>query len=489
MSNGFNTFADLCERSRVWYWFKEISAVPRGSNKEEKICKFIMDFAEKFNLEYRQDEIGNLFLQKSAQNSDSKEIVALQGHLDMVWQKTDDSKFDFENQAIMPYVDGEWVTAGATTLGADNGIGVANILTILENTEISHPNIEAIFTVAEETGLTGAFQLDSDKLKATKLINLDASPFDMITIGCAGGLDTVVSFAYDTVDISSNFTGFQIVMEGLAGGHSGVDINKGKENANKLMVRFLQGLTKEIELHINNIKSDYPRNAIPRLCTAIIYVENTKIKDFQSRFQKAKELIIQELKSAEKNLEISCVEHETSDKSVMVAHDQAKILKALNVLPNGVYKLSSQNSALVETSTNTANLYLSNGFVKVGTLQRASSTHSMHDLAEKVMNVFQLGEFKDLKVDQFGEYNGWQPDFSSDLVKVVVALYHDLFDMKPEITACHAGLECAIIDSNHVMDKVSLGPDILDMHAPFERVKTDTVDKLEILIKNLLAKL
>lgn len=485
----YTEFNKLAGQHRVWHWFQEISNIPRGSGHEQAICEYLINFAKVENLECRQDESGNVFINKPAQKGGSDAVVALQGHVDMVWQKTDNSDFDFLTQPIRPYVDGEWVTAGETTLGADNGVAVAYIMAVLEDQHIAHPNIEAILTIGEETGLIGANAMDASLLKSTMMINLDGGPFGGIIVGCAGGVDSVISFDYTTQIAPDDTHSYTITVEGLKGGHSGGNINQGRQNANKLMVRILRELSLNMEIYIQSIHSDYPRNAIPRLCKSTIFVKKEDEMELGQMFLKLVEILNHEIKPAEPNLHIGIEQAYEMNNSVILPDEQNKILRTLNAVPNGVYKHSPINSSLVDTSTNMATIQMANGQCTVGTLQRGVNTPSMFDLADKIADTFEIAQLNNLKIEQFGKYDGWQPDYNSPLVAKAVESYQKLFNIKPTVETCHGGLECAIIDSAGVMEKIAVGPEMEDLHSPGERVKTKTVTDFELVLHDLLAKI
>lgn len=471
------------EPSAVWNNFSKLNAVPRPSKKEERVIAFMMDFGTALGLETLKDEVGNVIIRKPASPGfENKKIVTLQSHLDMVHQKNSNTDFDFDNQGIQMRIEKDWVKATGTTLGADNGMGVAAIMALLESTDISHPPLEALFTIDEETGMTGAFGLKGGILKGDILLNLDTEEDDEIDIGCAGGIDVTAKRSYNEKPLVHGDIGFDIKVNGLSGGHSGMDINKGLGNANKIMNRLLYaGLSYNMRIAV--LDGGSLRNAIPRESRAIINVAKTQEATFLNAFEKIANEIKSELQFIEKELQISITPRKPS-KKVMGLGAQGKLLKGIYAAHNGVYAMSASIPGLVETSNNIAKVNVKDGEILIGCLTRSSVETAKMDLANALMATFELAGFD---VDFSGSYPGWNPNPNSEILKITQKSYIDLFSEQPKVVACHAGLECGILGQNYPeMDMVSFGPTIHGAHSPDERVSITSVQKfwkflLEIL--------
>jgi len=471
------------EPSAVWNNFSKLNAVPRPSKKEERVIAFMMDFGTALSLETLKDEVGNVIIRKPASPGfENKKMVTLQSHLDMVHQKNSNTDFDFDNQGIQMRIEKDWVKATGTTLGADNGMGVAAIMTLLESTDISHPPLEALFTIDEETGMTGAFGLKGGILKGDILLNLDTEEDDEIDIGCAGGIDVTAKRSYNEKPLVHGDIGFEIKVNGLSGGHSGMDINKGLGNANKIMNRLLYaGLSYNMRIAV--LDGGSLRNAIPRESRAIINVAKTQEATFLNAFEKIANEIKSELQFIEKELQISITPRKPS-KKVMGLGVQGKLLMGIYAAHNGVYAMSASIPNLVETSNNIARIRVKDGEILIGCLTRSSVETTKMDLAHALKATFELAGFD---VDFSGSYPGWNPNPNSEILKITQKSYIDLFAEKPKVVACHAGLECGILGQNYPeMDMVSFGPTIHGAHSPDERVSITSVQKfwkflLEIL--------
>lgn len=471
------------EPSAVWNNFSKLNAVPRPSKKEERVIAFMMDFGTALSLETLKDEVGNVIIRKPASPGfENKKMVTLQSHLDMVHQKNSNTDFDFDNQGIQMRIEKDWVKATGTTLGADNGMGVAAIMTLLESTDISHPPLEALFTIDEETGMTGAFGLKGGILKGDILLNLDTEEDDEIDIGCAGGIDVTAKRSYNEKPLVHGDIGFEIKVNGLSGGHSGMDINKGLGNANKIMNRLLYaGLSYNMRIAV--LDGGSLRNAIPRESRAIINVAKTQEATFLNAFEKIANEIKSELQFIEKELQISITPRKPS-KKVMGLGVQGKLLMGIYAAHNGVYAMSASIPNLVETSNNIARIRVKDGEILIGCLTRSSVETAKMDLAHALKATFELAGFD---VDFSGSYPGWNPNPNSEILKITQKSYIDLFAEKPKVVACHAGLECGILGQNYPeMDMVSFGPTIHGAHSPDERVSITSVQKfwkflLEIL--------
>ncbi len=469
----------------LWNKFADLNAIPRGSKKEERIIQFMKNFGQNLGLETLEDEVGNIIIRKPATYgmSDRKPIV-MQSHLDMVHQKNNDTLFDFNTQGINMYIEGDWVKAKGTTLGADNGLGVATIMAILESNSIAHPNLEALFTIDEETGMTGAMGLKSGLLKGEILLNLDTEEDDEIGVGCAGGIDITASRTYKENATEKSEIGFSIEVKGLQGGHSGMQIHEGLGNANKIMNRLLFNANKMFGLRISEINGGSLRNAIPRESKAIVTVNTKKETQFLSHIKHLTNIIKTEFKITEPHLEILAFKVNTP-KKVMELNTQESILKAIYAAYNGVYRMSADIPDLVETSNNIAKVEIKNCILKIECLTRSSVESSKLDLANALQATFELAG---CIVKFSGNYPGWTPNMNSAILKIMIDIYQQLNDGKqPHVAACHAGLECGILGQNYPdMDMISFGPNIKGAHSPDERVQISSVQKywkfvLEIL--------
>ena len=468
----------------LWNKFADLNAVPRPSKKEERVIAFMKDFGKSLGLETMEDEVGNVIIRKPATKGlEDRKTVVLQSHLDMVHQKNNDTDFNFDAQGIKMYVDGDWVRAKGTTLGADNGIGVATIMAILESNIIEHPALEALFTIDEETGLTGAKGLKGGLLKGDILLNLDTEEDDEIGVGCAGGVDVTATGTYNETEEPKNSATFTIKLNGLNGGHSGMDINKGLGNANKLMNRLLFATNDFMKLA--KLEGGSLRNAIPRESVARIVVSSEE--KFLTEFEKMKKAILDEYKSLEPNLSITAEKSDENFTKVMTGDDQTNFLKAMNAAHNGVYRMSPDIEDLVETSNNISKVLVANGIIKVECLTRSSVESSKEVLANALTSTFELAGYK---VNLAGDYPGWAPNMDSPILKILDNLYQKMNGEKANVAACHAGLECGILGQNYPeMDMISFGPTIKGAHSPDERASISSVQKywefvLEIL-KNI----
>ncbi len=459
----------------IWSHFADLNAVPRPSKKEERVIQFMMDFGKNLNLETFKDNAGNVVIKKPATTGmENRKTVVLQGHLDMVHQKNSGTHFDFDSQGIDMYVEGDWVKANGTTLGADNGLGVAAIMAILSSSDIAHPAIEALFTIDEETGMTGAMELDSSLISGKILLNLDTEEEDEIGIGCAGGVDVTAEQTYKEEETPSNVTAYKISITGLQGGHSGMDIHKGLGNANKLMNRILFDGFTNYGLRISSIHGGSLRNAIPRESFAIVIIDKATKDAFESEMDQKIAAITSEYLSLEPNMIISISETKTPD-MVMELGIQEGMTKAIYAALNGVYRMSPDVENLVETSNNIAKVTIENGSLKVECLTRSSSETSKWDLANSLQSCFELAG---CEVSFSGNYPGWLPNINSEILNLMVATYERLFESKPRVAACHAGLECGILGEHFPgMDMISFGPNILGAHSPDEKAQISSTQK------------
>lgn len=470
------------EPREVWKHFAALNEVPRPSKKEEKVIAFIKAFGENLGLETKVDEVGNVIILKPAtQGMEDRKTIVLQSHLDMVCQKNNDVEFDFDTQGIQMEIDGDWVRAKGTTLGADNGLGVAAIMAILESKDIPHPAIEALFTIDEETGMTGAIGLKPNTLTGEILLNLDTEEDDEIDIGCAGGIDVTAMQTFSTEKYSGEAV--KIEIKGLQGGHSGMDIHKGLGNANKLLARFLfVGLTNDIQLV--SIDAGGLRNAIPREGTAVFSVNDSQL--FLMLAEEMKTQILEEFSSLEKDLTIN-IEAITTEGQKISHEDSAKIIRALHAAHNGVFRMSPDVEGLVEASNNVARVELKDGKFQALNLTRSSVESTKVEVATQLKATFELAG---IPVEFSGSYPGWKPKPGSEIVKIMEQLYEKNFGEKPSVVACHAGLECGIIGANYPkMEMVSFGPTIRGAHSPDERASISSTQKFWKFLKNILAEI
>lgn len=472
------------EPKALWNKFADLNAVPRPSKKEERVIAFMKDFGENLGLETLVDEVGNVIIKKPAtEGMEGRKTIVMQSHLDMVHQKNADTIFNFDTQGIDMYVEGDWVRAKGTTLGADNGLGVATIMAILESTDIPHPAIEALFTIDEETGMTGAMGLKGGLLQGEILLNLDTEEDDEIDIGCAGGVDVTAEREYNEEEVPENSIAYTIKVRGLNGGHSGMDIDKGLGNANKIMNRLLFDGFENFGLQIAEIDGGSLRNAIPRESTATVIISGIFEEAFFSETQEIIGDIKAEYKTTEPNLQI-IIEPTDMPEKVMDLGVQEGLTRALYAAHNGVYRMSADMDNLVETSNNIARVTVKNGKLHIGCLTRSSVETSKFDLANALRSAFEL---IGCEVTFKGSYPGWTPNVKSEILDVLTSIYEKQNGSKPHVVACHAGLECGILGTNYPdMDMISFGPTIKGAHSPDERASISSAQKywkfvLEIL--------
>lgn len=472
------------EPKALWNKFADLNAVPRPSKKEDRVIQFIKDFGNNLGLETFEDEIRNVIIRKPAtKGMEDRKPIVLQGHLDMVHQKNNDTIFDFDTEGIQMYVDGDWVRAKGTTLGADNGLGVAAIMAILESTDIAHPAIEALFTIDEETGMTGALNLKGGILQGEILLNLDTEEDDEIDIGCAGGIDVTAKRNYNLEETPDGSVGYTITVKGLNGGHSGMDIHKGLGNANKIMNRLFFDSFENFGLQISEINGGSLRNAIPRESVAKVIVAEMYNDVFLFEMQETIADIKAEFQTTEPNLTIEITPSELPN-TVMDLGVQEGLLRGLYAAHNGVYRMSADMEDLVETSNNVARVIVKDGHILIQCLTRSSVETSKFDLANGLRSAFELFG---CEVDFAGSYPGWTPNVNSPILGVLVSIYERQNQEKPKVVACHAGLECGILGTNYPdMDMISFGPTIHGAHSPDERASISSSQKfwkflLEIL--------
>ncbi len=472
------------EPKALWNKFADLNAVPRPSKKEERIIEFMKNFGNSLGLETFEDEIRNVIIRKSATaGMENRKPIVLQGHLDMVHQKNADTNFDFDKQGIDMYVDGDWVRARGTTLGADNGLGVAMIMAILESKEIKHPAIEALFTIDEETGMTGALNLKGGILQGEILLNMDTEEDDEIDIGCAGGIDVTATRSYQEEETPEDAVAYTITVKGLNGGHSGMDIHKGLGNANKIMNRLLFDAFENFGLQISEINGGSLRNAIPRESVAKVVVAGMYDEAYVFDMQEIINDIKTEFKTTEPNLEIEIVKSDLP-KKVMDLGVQEGILRSIYAAHNGVYRMSADMQDLVETSNNVARVIIKDGEISIGCLTRSSVETSKFDLANALRSAFELSG---CEVNLSGSYPGWTPNVKSEILDILVSVYEKQNNEKPKVVACHAGLECGILGTNYPdMDMISFGPTIQGAHSPDERASIKSSQKFWKFVLEIL---
>jgi dipeptidase D len=463
------------EPKELWKNFSLLNAVPRPSKKEEKVIEFIMQFGTNLGLETTKDEVGNVIIKKPASKGlEGKHTIALQSHLDMVHQKNADTEFDFATQGIDMYVDGDWVKAKGTTLGADNGIGVASIMTILASKQIQHPAIEALFTIDEETGMTGALGLKGGLMDAKYLLNLDTEDDHELTIGCAGGIDVTATGTYQSISVAGEVKAFNVKVKGLTGGHSGMDIHLGRANANKLMNRILTNAAELFGISIHQIEGGSLRNAIPRESSAHIIVSAKSDAALVGYISEVTKTLKAEYASTDPNLSVDCLSIEVP-KTALTKEFQNKLLRVLYACPNGIYRMSPDIDRLVQSSNNLARVVVKEGEFTIQCLTRSSVDSEKMDLAYAIKSTFELAG---ASVSFAGSYPGWAPKPASSIVKLMSDLYKEMHEGVAAVSACHAGLECGILGKNYPgMEMISFGPNIRGAHSPDERVQISSVQK------------
>lgn len=469
----------------VFRYFEAVCNVPRPSKKEGKIRAFLINFAREHGLEYKTDEAGNVLIRKDATPGMEKcQTVVLQSHMDMVCEKNKDTRHDFDTDPIRTYIDGEWLKAEGTTLGADNGIGVATELAVLAADDIQHGPLECLFTVDEETGLTGAFALQEGFMGGDVLINLDSEDEGELFIGCAGGARTSAEFPFPVVEAPEGSFFFRITVKGLTGGHSGDDINKGRANANKLLNRFLTALAQKYDLRLCEIDGGNLHNAIPREAYAVCAVPMKYKEAVRVDLNVFLAEVEQEYAVTEPALVLD-VESEAPRPKVMEPEAMKRFLLAVYAVHNGVYAMSQEMPGLVETSSNLASVKMQEDKIVVVTSQRSSVLSSRQDMSQMVRAAFELGG---AVTDTGDGYPGWKPNPSSPILRIAVESYRRLFGVEPKVKAIHAGLECGLfLEKYPSLDMVSFGPTLRGVHSPDERMLIPTVDKFWRHLLDVLA--
>jgi dipeptidase D len=460
---------------RVWKHFYDLTQIPRPSKKEAKVIEFMKSFGEGLNLETIVDPVGNVIIRKPAtKGMENRMGVVFQGHIDMVPQKNSDKKHNFETDPLNVFVDGDWVTADGTTLGADNGLGVAVAMAVLEANDIEHGPVEALFTIDEETGMTGAINLQPNVLKGDILLNTDSEDEGQLYVGCAGGVEVNVKMKYQEENVPVNYTAYKLAVTGLKGGHSGMDINIGRSNSNKLLFRFLNHALYNFDFRLANVQGGDLRNAIPRESFATVVVANSDMQKFEQEVAQFEKDYKSEFSVTEPDLSFKVIKSDNASK--VINHDEAvKIIKACYACPHGVERMSDSMKGLVETSNNFGIAICENGEFKANCLVRSSVDSA------KVAVQYRIGTIFDLigaEVSFDGSYPGWKPNMDSPILKTMLKVYKDKFGKEPQIMAIHAGLECGILGAIYPnWDMISYGPTIRFPHSPDEKVNIESVQK------------
>ena len=460
----------------VWKHFAEICNIPHPSHSEEKIRQYVVDFAEANGIDYKVDDAFNVYMSKAATaGMEDRKGIVLQAHLDMVPQKNNDKEFDFLNDPIEAYIDGEWVTANGTTLGADNGIGVAAILAVFEDDSVEHGPIEALFTASEETGMCGAFGLKGDLLKGDILLNLDSETEGELYVGCAGGTDANVKLAYTAEPApAEGYSALELSVKGCKGGHSGIQIVCQRANANKLLFRLLRQLTKAVEVKLCSVDGGGLRNAIPRESVAVVMVKNADVAAVKQAVADFEAMAVKEFAGIEDSIVVA-VADAAAPAEIIPDAVATNLMAAMVACPDGVAKMSIAMEGLVQTSNNLARVVSDGECVKIQTLMRSSVRSEKESLADSIKACFELAG---AEVVLSGSYDGWNPNMESPILKAMLASYEALYGKAPAVTAIHAGLECGIIGSNYPeLDMISFGPTICYPHSPDEKVEIASVEK------------
>jgi dipeptidase D len=479
-----NTKLEALTPSDIWRNFKNLTQIPRPSKKEARIIDFVKKFGENLGLETIVDSVGNVIIRKPATpGMENKKGVIFQSHLDMVPQKNSDKQHDFEHDPIEAYIDEEWVKANGTTLGADNGIGVAAMLSVLESKELKHGPVECLFTIDEETGMTGAFALKPGVLKGDILLNLDSEDEGELYIGCAGGMDANIEFPYMAQPVPADYIPYLIKVSGLKGGHSGLDINLGRGNSNLVLFRFLRNAELAIGIRVSEFEGGNMRNAIPREAHAVILVPAAKKSEFVQLLKEYKQVISKELAGVEPDVKIEGNETGKPER-VMEQGLQKRVIASVYACPNGVIRMTDGIPGLVETSTNLSIVKTSGDKMTVSCLLRSSVDSAKENVAGKMHALFEIAG---AGVSFTGSYPGWKPNMNSSIMKVMDQVYQKMYNKKMEIKAVHAGLECGIIGGVYPnLDMVSCGPTIRHPHSPDEKVHIGSVHKFWDFLVNTL---
>lgn len=468
----------------LWQRFYEISQIPRPSKKEEKVVQYLRDFAQQHNLEMKEDKVGNTVMKLPAKSGYEKApTVVLQGHVDMVAEKNKGNEHDFDKDPIELVRDGEWIKANGTTLGSDNGIGVAAALAVVSDKDIIHGPLELLFTIDEETGMTGVNSLEPGFIEGKTLLNMDSEEDGAFYVGCAGGQDTVGYFDIHTANCTKNFEAYEILVSGLKGGHSGLDIQEGRANAIKLLARFLTKLH-DVSFEVAEISGGSKRNAIPREAEAVLMIDPRDEIKLKTHLDHFKADLQQEFRTVDPKLDLELNKKEGRFEKIFTREFTKKLVDTLLALPHGIIAMNQDIPGLVETSTNLATISEEDGKLRVGTSQRSSTESAKEYISHSVAAVFSLAE---AEINTGDGYPGWKPNMESQLLETSKNVYKNRYNSEPEIKAIHAGLECGILGNKYPgLDMISFGPTIENAHSPDERVNIKDVEKFYDLLKGIL---
>jgi dipeptidase D len=474
------TFVETLEPRSLWQHFDQILTIPRGSKNEERIRQHVLAVAERNGLSHEVDATGNVLIRKPGSTGhENTPATVLQAHLDMVNEKNSDVEHDFEKDPIVPQREGDYLKATGTTLGSDNGIGIAASLAVMESDNIKHGPLEFLFTIDEETGLTGAAGLDGSLLAGRQLINMDSEEEGALYVGCAGGADSNLTVSVTVTETPAGSTTYRIHLFGLKGGHSGVDIHLQRGNATKLLVRALSSLSKKFSVQLASLQGGSAHNAIPREAFATVVVGGSDAETFRSALESEIASIGAEFRPAEPDLTLDI---EQADAPAVVWDDMTTqtVLRLITGLPHGVMSMSYDIPDLVETSTNLATVAAKNGQLRIGLSSRSSVESALDALRQRIRAIAELAG---AAVQEGNGYPGWKPNLQSHLLEVMKKLHTEVLGSEPEIKAIHAGLECGIIGEKvRGMDMISFGPQIEYPHSPDERVKIDSVERFYKLL-------
>lgn len=472
----------------VWSYFYDLTQIPRPTGQMKEVVEYVAGVGKKLGLETHVDKVGNIVIRKPATKGyEHRPVVALQGHLDMVPQKNNHVQHDFEKDPIQARIDGEWVRANETTLGADNGIGVAMALAVMADNSLEHGPLEALFTIDEEVGMVGAFALEAGFSKADIMLNLDSELVDELYVGCAGGVDINVRLEYkDDKPVPANDIAVKVTLNGLKGGHSGVDIHLGRGNANKMLVRFLKKATEEFNISVAELQGGSLRNAIPREAWAVLTLPEEEVKDLEAMVAEFESLYIGEYRGIESDIKMRMERLADLPKTIVPQQITDNVIQAVEAVQNGVITYLTDFPDTVEASSNLAAIKLGGGELTVTFLTRSSSESRKEMVASSIESVFSL---IGAEVEFDGAYNGWQPDAHSHVLEVMKRIFKEEHGVEPPVKVMHAGLECGIIQG--VMPKtqmISFGPTIKSPHSPDERIEIATVAKTyDYLLRTLKA--
>ena len=468
----------------VWKHFAEICNIPHPSHEEDAIRAYIVKWAEELGLEHKVDEAQNVYVYKPATpGMEDRKGIILQAHTDMVPQKNNDTEFNFSTDPIEAYIDGEWVTANGTTLGADNGIGLAAAMAAMEDKDLVHGPLECLFTATEETGMDGAFGLKGGMLKGEILLNLDSETEGELYVGCAGGMDVNVTFKYREQPLEGKFAAYKVTVKGLKGGHSGIQIGTQRANANKVLFRLLRQETESYGLELASVEGGNMRNAIPREAWAVVVVREAEAAIFEANVKSYEKVIIKEFEGIEDSIEIFAERIECP--KVIIPHlESHSLIRAICGCPNGVQRMSIAMENLVQTSSNLAIVVSNGSTIEVKCLLRSSVDTEKAELAGAISSVFELAG---ADVELSGSYSGWNPNMKAPILHTMLGSYEKLYGVKPSVTAIPAGLECGIIGAKYPgMDMISFGPTICYPHSPDEKVNIASVEKFYDFLLNTL---